>query len=365
MKRAFLTVLWALILAGALSAGETDGPSVVVRVPGTQPARGPAVPTYVGTPAAEEGPTLHPDSGGEADVILPTDQKQPSRKAPRPSTGPLLVDRVTGVFRDSSGTWWAIPEPRARRGALYLLPGRNLEAIEELNAAGPVKFKLSGEIFFYEGHSYLMVRKMLRVEEDAASTAPTTPVGVATAPVAPRAATTSGPTTATAPATMAASAPATATAPAASAPAQAPDMLEAEAGASAEEIARMLLSEKPGRPVVPVRLPPTPPKPEPSVAPAAEPIRPGPGGIVIDRLARVVRPRGSEWALLVFESDNTLKEPPLRILPSQWLQAMEDVTAKLKERGAIFHISGEVHRYHGKDYVLIRWAFLKKPMDEF
>jgi hypothetical protein len=256
-------------------------------------------------------------------VIMPTTQRATSRAARRPPSGLLLLDCLCQAQKDPSGNWWTIKD--ANDQTLSLLPCRWLEAMEDLQSAGPVQFRLWGEVFHYRGGEYLMVRKVLLVEPQGSRELRPPPAG----------------------------APATTSAP--SQPAE----------ATAEEVARELLSTRPGKPVVPVTLPPSPPLAAPSVAPPAEPFKPGPGSMVTNRLVRLLPPADSEWALLAFESDNTLRDPPLRVLPNEWLERMENLAASVRTHGVVFHVSGEVHRYHGCDYILVRSAIRKRDMDQF
>ena len=59
-----------------------------------------------------------------------------------------------------------------------------------------------------------------------------------------------------------------------------------------------------------------------------------------------------------FESDNTLADEPIRLLPCKLLQ-------KAKRRGGRLRISGEITRYQGRRYLLLRKVLPERRMGQF
>jgi len=86
--------------------------------------------------------------------------------------------------------------------------------------------------------------------------------------------------------------------------------------------------------------------------------------MVVNRLGRLLPGKG-RWPLLAFRADNTLREPPMRVLPNGNLQRLESMSESGSAAGAVFHVSGEVHQYRGAQYLLIRNVIRKRSMDEF
>ncbi len=256
--------------------------------------------------------------------------------------GVMIIDRVASIARDPADKWNTIKDPRV--GVLYLLPCESLEALEkELPENPKAKFKLSGEVHRYRGGYYMLLHRVLLIPKSTSS-----------APAA-----TSRPTTE----------PATTTTT--SKPAEPPVVSIVEptsqpatsrpSGASADDVAAELLGKTPSRPIVP-DIKPKLPKVEPSTSgvPSGKTLRSGPGKNTVHRLARLLyREKGQKWSRVAFEADNTLREPPMRVLPNIYLERMETLSNKGTGFGAIFHISGEVYRYKGKNYLLLR-AVIKK-----
>ena len=101
-----------------------------------------------------------------------------------------------------------------------------------------------------------------------------------------------------------------------------------------------------------------------SLVPAREPLKAGPGTMIAYRLARLGGKDAQGWQMLVFESDNTLQDPPLRLLPNSQLEQLEEQSQGWGA-GKLFYVSGEIHRYGDHDYLLLYLVQLKRDMHEF
>ncbi len=299
-----------------------------------------------GAPSSPAAPGLL--DGGLLDesavpVLTPTimDRKPPARRAVLITEGTGILDRRASLRR--KGYWRTIADPQAEE--LYLLPCELLETTEAVQDRSPqIRFELSGEVYHYRGRYFLMLRRVMQVlaarppepQPPPEQPSPEQSSQPASGPVG--SATTSG----------AASRPARGT------------------GASADDVAKALLSDEVARPVRPVRRAVARAEIAPSVAPTSRPLPPGPGRMVVHRLGRLVPPAApGEWPLLVFESDNTLREPPLPILPNEHLQEMERLSDQGRAAGTVFHVSGEIHQYRRRQYLLVRSAMKKRDLDLF
>lgn len=328
MKLPAWTFWMAVILAGAAcpclpvgmvparQAVAADAPTRPARPAGQRPPGGPTSAPVGKRSLLEDAPF---DAAG-VPVTPPTTVKPFRLKKPLPllPEGTPVVDRLAGIARDPTGKWWTIKD--ARVGRLYLLPCGLLEAIEGRRASPQTQFRLTGEVRRYRGAYYLMLRK----------------AAIAAAPLEEK------------PTTL----------PTTTAPAPAKH-------ASAEDVARELMREKLDTPILPLAPPTAAEIAAPSVPPPGRALRPGPGRMLVNRLARLVRPGQDGWSVLAFEADNTLREPPMRILPSRQLEKMEKLSRGGARPGARFGVSAEVHNYRGRNYVLLWPVFRKREMGQF
>jgi hypothetical protein len=88
-----------------------------------------------------------------------------------------------------------------------------------------------------------------------------------------------------------------------------------------------------------------------------------PGAMLVNRLGTLRKDEASSWWMFHFESEKeVLYEPPIRVLPNRWLEAMETVLEKAAGRGVKFIISGEVTQYRDRRHVLIRKMIVKRDL---
>lgn len=134
---------------------------------------------------------------------------------------------------------------------------------------------------------------------------------------------------------------------------------------TADEVIRRLLDGH--KFSVPPMSPTTLPAGQPAtVAPEAiiKPLPMPSGAMVFNRLGRLIREPGSTWWTFRYESEKgVLYEPPMRILPNQQLEAMENILENSPTESVRFVISGEVVQYHGQEYLLIRKKLVKRGVD--
>lgn len=311
-----------------------------------------------GDGAAADGPGLPTDTLLDRPAIpitLPKGLPEQVRPSDLPEGGAVVVDRVCRLIREERTGWWLLafdaeagrpPEPPRR-----VLPCRFLEQMEAVAAAGAAAapaaapachFRTSGETTVYKNAPYILPRKVT-VQGSQAAKAPA--AAPAAAPVAP------GPVEhATRPA-AASSAPSS---PAATEP-------------TADEVLNALLKGKTGRPIPLLPLGERPiAVPSVAPAPAATELPPDRGAMVVDRLVRVLPDEESAWWVVRFESDNTLQEPPLKLLPCALLEKAQELHGKLRlHEPLVLRVTGEVTEYRDDRFLLLRKLLVERQLGRF
>jgi len=295
----------------------------------------------------------------EVPITLPMDMKKPAESALLPAEGTMLVDRLCRLGSERDSYWLVLtfePEPGRPAGQptggdeieRRVLPCELMEQMETLAARTPgTRFRMSGETTVFEGHAYVLPTKVTVLPHEALS-APVSPL----APAAT---------------TNAASTPIGDLRPA-----KAPlgGLRPAAAGKPGEltsdDLLQALLSENAGRPIQTVPVLPDSPKPA-SVAPAGPGVLPAARGeMVADRLVRIVPDPQGRWWLAAFESDNTLQEPPMRLLPCAMLAKAKSLAGEARPgRMRIFRVSGKVTHYEGNRYLLLRKVLVELNLGQF
>ena len=287
---------------------------------------------------------LEPIEPAEPRLIAPADAGEPAPAPParKLGEGQAVLNLVGRPEPDDSGRWLMIEHPEA--GPLRLLPCELLEALEDaLTEDEDARVRVSGDVYRFQNRDYLLLRRaaILRPPEE-----PPEPEGPAE------------------PAEMPTTAPATAPAEA-DAPSEPAGRSDGEQ-ATADDVGAELLGEVPTVPVIPERRPRRPQPRAPSVAaPTAEPVDSGPGRMIVNRRVRLMPAGEDGWFRIAFEADNTLREPPLRVLPNAQLGRLVAASNAGKAAGAEFAVSGEVHRYRGRSYVLLRSVLRRREMGQF
>jgi len=279
-------------------------------------------------------------------VTAPKGVAEPEAPVEVPVEGSMVVDRLCRLAYDGESRWFVLVfEPQQSRRAEMprrALPCRLLEQVESLALKSPsVRFRVSGETTVHEERGYLLLTKATVLEEFPAA-----------ADEAPKPA----PVVRPAPAEVKVKPPAPTSLPA-SRPAVEP---------SSDDILKKLLNEKVGRPVQARPVRPVVAR-APSVAPGAgKPLAPGRGAMVVDRLVRVGPEVTGHWWAARFEADNTLREPPMRLLPCGFLARAQQMQMR-RRLGAdtVLRVSGLVTRYRGRRYLLLRKVLFERPLSRF
>ena len=145
-----------------------------------------------------------------------------------------------------------------------------------------------------------------------------------------------------------------------------PTTAETSAIADPDDLIRRLLEERPGKPVL---LPPESEakvEPLPSVSPAvAKQLPQAFGSMIADRSVYLSTDANSGWSTVRFIADNTLLEQPIRLLPCKQVVVAKDLSATKLGRNIKLRVSGELTRYKGKEYLLLRKVTREREMHQF
>jgi hypothetical protein len=281
-------------------------------------------------PGAEKIPSDLFDKDARRAVVLPSDPIDYGEDETQRSTGVIaklapeghrlpegyVVANRRGHVQ-KNGAWneavLDVVEGLPSSPPLRILPNSRLSLLEEILAAGGKdrSFSLTGRVTEFQGNNYLLLENVSEARGPAIRTVvPPTP-----------------------------KAPATQTSPGRE--------------PTAEEVVRQLMENRPRRELV-----------IPQTQPAAVPGRQGeqPGeSIVVDQVGRVMPT--DQWWTFSFEdpTPSAAKPKPMRILPNQLLEVAISLSAG-GTNGAVLVISGEITRYQGNNYMLLRKVLVKRDM---
>ncbi len=270
----------------------------------------------------------------EDPVIAPRrDVSRPQRELPadvRP--GVLVIGRAASLQREANSPWPALVF-RNPAGLPHLSPRRVLPnalrermEIARRGRPGECVFEVSGETTVFRGEAYLLLtRATPKASDEQSSTGP--------------------------------------------ADGNAPHVADADGNASdAGAIMRELLRDRPARST---QLPDL--APDANDASAAPRVVASHGDdrsrvAVVDRIVYIEpadphRPEG--WWLARMIGDNTLGEPPLRLLPCQLLERAMALSARPSPTRQRFRVSGPVTVYRGREYLLLRKLFIERDVRQF
>jgi hypothetical protein len=270
----------------------------------------------------------------EPEVIPPASSIGREPAAPKPlllPEGTAVVDRTGSIRLD--GEWWVFdldpqpavapisPSPTLQATELKLLPNSTLEAMVRMAraAAGPMKFKISGELTVFQGENYLLPRSAVRAPAPHARAADT----IAADQSAPAAETDSG-----------------------KPPEKTPPVAW---DADAEDVLARMRDLNPEMPAT-IRPEATPPPTRRNVRPSAAFVLEG--SSLVARTGRLIRD-GSGW---LFAFDSSRPDEPdssFRLLPNRSLEFMTGA-AQNDASGPTFVVSGEVTAFEGQNHLLVR-----------
>lgn len=243
---------------------------------------------------------------------------------PLPIDGTMMIDKLARLSKDPKSGWYVLEFVNEDKTSVNrtrrVLPNEMLEKLEMVLEERPGSlFKVSGETLVCGRHSYLLIRGADEERRDQ-------PTEIAVVP----------------PSTAAASQPATESQPATTS-------RPADEIGSPDDIIRAFQKDKIGAPVITPLRKSVQDQGQATSAPAdGDPIHRR--TMVMDRVMRFLPHKLEGWLQARYEADNTLKEPPLLLLPCAKLERAE----KEYELGARLKISGEITVYKGWRYLLVR-----------
>lgn len=240
----------------------------------------------------------------------------------------VVTDRRATFHRDEQAGWYVLTflpaDGQPDLGEQRVMPSRMLTALEQAREEyGDPTFVISGQSTRYRGNQYILVERLLVAQVEAPMPEP-----------APQQ-----------------------TAP----PIQAPVQSDAAAAApTSGDVFDRMMKDVPGRPVAVVTHDAPPIEPT-SIAPGAskQAFQADRGDAVIDRLGFITHSVSQPgWFEFHFVSDNTLGDSPLLILPSQLLANSESSSRKVR-------MSGQILRYRGRTYLMLRKLLKERNLDQF
>ncbi|MBS3821140.1 MAG: hypothetical protein GVY16_08090 [Planctomycetes bacterium] len=306
-------------------------------------------------PVTPSNPDLNLRQGGPAET-------RRSDERPRFENGEGLVNKLVSVGRGEMG-WLAATLLRGKRDdngdlpSVRLLQCPMLAAMEDVLDERPdALFQISGEVMLFNNEVYLMLRRASIWEGErpaAAGRAACRPVEAGDTGEAP--------VVAAEPAGFGETAEPTETLS---------EAMSAEEGdvPSTDDLMDELFRDRPGRALPAPRRQPEDAASEAaeSVSPAEpEPLPAGERDLVADRTVRIVRSEDGRWYEVRFVGDNTLREPPMRVLPNKLLSRAIGLMQAPGAAARKFRVTGEVFRYKGRRYVLLRRLLVERDMGQF
>jgi len=283
-------------------------------------------------------------------VTAPQEAPPPPEELALPACGSAVVNRRCRIEYRSDAGWYLLTLLPRRSGEQvyprWVLPSEFLPAIEQALAENPrASFRVSGETTCYHGRVFILLREVMvdrPPDPDATdSSAQESPPAPDSAPEP-----TSREGTRADEDTNAA---------------EGPDPTD---GAQ-DEILAALLSDRPGKPLAaePRRQSVAPAA---SVAPADRPqLSEDRGQMRVDRLIVMVRDESDQWWEARFESDNTLQDQPVRLLPCRLLERAEKLVAAGAHEVVRLRVSGELIDHAGCRYMLLRKVLVQHDMGQF
>jgi hypothetical protein len=247
----------------------------------------------------------------------------------------MVINRICKLDRDKSAAGWTILKFLPEKGKpeemnRFVLPNLRLEEMETIAAKdADTVFLVSGECTVYRDRPYIIVRLALtqpKQVEPAPTPKPSDP---------PR---TTHPTTTTAP--------------------DSDDMIRS--------LLDRMLSERAGKPILQEPESSAKVEPMPSVSPAvARQLPQAYGSMVADRTVYLTTDSKSGWTTVSFIGDNTVQEQPVRLLPCLLAIEAKDLAKSKLGRTLRLRVSGELTRYRGNEYLLLRKVLREREMNQF
>lgn len=286
-------------------------------------------PEITSQPSEEDFSALLAD---KPEVPITSPQTPPKPVEPKlPAERSMVINRPCRLERDKAAGGWAVlkflhedgkPDEMNR----YVLPNQRLEEMEAAIAKDPeTTFLVSGECTVYRQRPFLIVRLALTQAKGAPRPEVLKPL------------------------------PAPKSGPAAPVSTR-----------NADRLIEELLAKRPGKPMLVNPESSAEVDPVESVSPAvARQLPQAFGMMVADRVVYLSIDPKSGWATVRFIADNTVQEQPIRLLPNQLALQARDFSKTKTGRAVRLRVSGELTRYKGNQYLLLRKVLRERQMNQF
>ncbi len=275
----------------------------------------------------------------EVSVTVSREGAPPVKKvSPFPPAGSRIVARRAWLGYDAHHNWYVLHFIGGDGGPaledLRILPSELLSAMEAALAANPDPvFAVGGEISIYKDQGYILLANVVMITGGFDPADQPTDKKVQS------------------PETQPASSPAPAT----------------DEPPSASDVLAQMLAQEITSAVISVETPMAEPVQAESVGPVLDDktVAPISYGMVVWRLVRVIPANDGQWTEVRFEADNTLQEPPIRILPSKLLARAQKWTNAAKGQTVKLRVTGQITQYKGRAYLMLRNVILERDMGQF
>ncbi len=262
--------------------------------------------------------------------------------SPFPPAGSRIVARWAWLGYDAHRHWYVLHFIGGDAGPalrdLRVLPSELLSAMEAVLAVHPDPvFEVAGEISVYKDQGYILLANVVLI------TGGSDPADQPTDQLTDK--------KVQSPKTQPASSPAPAT----------------DEPPSASDVLAQMLAQEPSSAIISVEIPMAVPVQAESVGPVLDDqtVLPISYGMVVWRLVRVIPANDGQWMEVRFEADNTLQEPPIRILPSKLLARAQKWTNAAKGQTVKLRVTGQITQYKGRAYLMLRNVILERDMGQF
>ncbi len=264
----------------------------------------------------------------------------------------MVTNHLCRIAKEKNSNWLVATFVNTRhqpwQAPRRLLPCRLLERIEDILAKNPKRqFRISGETTIDLKHAYLLLQQVSVVEDDETDEPRTGQTGQKNLSPDEKAKAAKGSV--------------------ASASGTDGNSEDQRTPDSTGDLRKALLKDDPGRAV---RVAPAPERTKTenvrSVAPAGDkPFSHGKKDLVVDRIVRIIKSQDGDWWEAHFQSDNTLREPPLRIHPSLMLVRAKSLSRAMGLADLKLRISGQITYYRGRRFLLLRKLLKQRNMGQF
>ena len=265
----------------------------------------------------------------------------------------IIAKRIGTIAKPKDSSWWVITFEKDKEGTTErsrrIMPSKLLESIEEILVKKPsARFEVIGENYNDGTENYILLRRVVEVankpkpKSETGTFDMTLENGAEDKPSSDKTSDQEEEKDAK------------------------PDDKNRDSEASSSDIAKELLKDNPGKTVT------AKPKEKRSEADNRKSVAPAEGtpetkadSQIYSRIVRIVKCKDSNFYEIRFISDNSLRDPPIKILPNTRLKKALEFMQKAGNSECKFIVSGEVTVYKKQRYILLRSIIKQRDMNQF